>query len=254
MLALKFNLSGKTAIFKRPDVNLHCLFTYSHIHKPALLGLLGAICGFGGYNQQKAYNDKCLVEKRPILEYPEFYTKLKDIKVAIIPKEPTFITKKQNFNNSVGYASKEEGGNLVVTEQWLENPSWEIYILLDGSDVTEELKRRFLNREFVYIPYLGKNDHFANITDIEVVEMENVQDCKQVHSLIFNSKIEKMEQNLDDLESEELTFKYAERLPIALDKEDNLYQLEKFVFTNQILTLNNFEQIYSCCGKNIAFF
>lgn len=254
MLALKFNLSGKTAIFKRPDVNVHCLFTYSHIHKPSLLGLLGAICGFGGYNQQKAYNDKCLAEKRPadILEYPEFYTKLKDIKVAIIPKEPTFITKKQNFNNSVGYASKEEGGNLVVTEQWLENPSWEIYILLDGSDVTEELKRRFLNREFVYIPYLGKNDHFANITDIEVVEMKNVQDCKKVHSLIFAKNIDNAEESDDDEDEE--PFKYTERLPIALDREDNLYQLEKFVYTNLDVKLNNFEQVYSCCGKNIAFF
>ena len=99
MQALKFNLSGKTAIFKRPDVNVHCYFTYSHIHKPVLLGILGAICGFRGYNQQKVHNDKCLSEKRPleIIDYPEFYEKLKDIKISIIPKEPTFSTKKQKF-------------------------------------------------------------------------------------------------------------------------------------------------------------
>lgn len=259
MLALKFNLSGKTAIFKRPDVNVHCLFTYSHIHKPALLGLMGAICGFGGYNQQKVYNDKCLAEKRPsdILEYPEFYTKLMDIKISIIPEKHIFSTTKQTFNNSVGYANFNKtkyggGATLCVTEQWLENPSWEIYILLDGSDVTEELKQRFLNREFVYIPYLGKNDHFANITDIEVVEMENVQDCKKVHSLIFAKNIDNAEEGDDDEDEE--PFKYTERLPIALDREDNLYQLEKFVYTNLDVKLNNFDQVYSCCGKNIAFF
>ena len=56
------------------------------------------------------------------------------------------------------------------------------------------------------------------------------------------------------LDEEEDPFKYTERLPIALDKEDNLYVLEKFVYTNMDLDLNNFEQIYSCEGKNIAFF
>ncbi len=265
MQALKFNLSGKTAIFKRPDVNVHCLFTYSHIHKPALLGILGAICGFGGYNQQKAHNDKCLAEKRQseIFDYPEFYEKLKDIKVSIIPKTPTFVTKKQTFNNSVGNANKdkeENPCNLVVTEQWLENPSWEIFVLLDGSEVTENLKQRFLNREFVYIPYLGKNDHFANITDIEVVEIESVQNCKKIDSMIFAKYIDKATQNIASSEDRFnhkpaiIDFKYTERLPIALDKEDNLYVLEKFVYTNRDLTLNNFEQIYSCNGKNIAFF
>ena len=101
MQALKFKLSGKTAIFKRPDVNVHCLFTYSHIHKPALLGILGAICGFAGYNSQKAHNDRCIAEKRKtdILDYPEFYEKLKDIKITISPREATFSTKTQKFNN-----------------------------------------------------------------------------------------------------------------------------------------------------------
>lgn len=257
MQTLKFNLSGKTAIFKRLDVNIHCLFSYSHIHKPALLGILGAICGFGGYNQQKAYNDKCLAEKRKdeILDYPEFYEKLKDIKVAIIPKEPTFVTKKQSFNNSTCYVNKDKqknGCNLVVAEQWLENPSWEIYILLDESEVTENLKHRFLNREFVYIPYLGKNDHFANITDIEVVDLQELQNCKKMNSLIFAKYVDKVEESDDDEDG--TPFKYMERLPISLDKEDNQYELEKFVLTNMDVTLNSFEQIYSCNGKNISFF
>lgn len=28
----------------------------------------------------------------------------------------------------MGYASKEQGGNLIVKEQWLEKPKWEISI------------------------------------------------------------------------------------------------------------------------------
>ena len=43
MKALKFILSGKTAFFKVPMVNSVCYFTYGNIHKPALLGMFGAI-------------------------------------------------------------------------------------------------------------------------------------------------------------------------------------------------------------------
>ncbi|MED4936392.1 CRISPR-associated protein Cas5 [Heyndrickxia coagulans] len=46
--ALAFELRGRTAFFKKPDVNANIYFTYSHIHKIALLGMLGAILGLKG--------------------------------------------------------------------------------------------------------------------------------------------------------------------------------------------------------------
>ena len=49
METVKFTLSGQTAFFKKPDVNEYCYFTYGHIHKVALLGILGAIVGYTGY-------------------------------------------------------------------------------------------------------------------------------------------------------------------------------------------------------------
>ena len=97
-------------------------FTYNNIHKPALLGMLGAILGYGGYSQQKEEDT-----------YPEYYQRLNEIKVSIVPVNNNygvFSKKIQVFNNSVGYASFEDGGNLVVREQWLENPCWYIYILV----------------------------------------------------------------------------------------------------------------------------
>ena len=135
MKAICFKLSGKTACFRKPDVNVYAYFTYNNIHKPALLGLLGAVIGLGGYTQ--------LFEKNRDLKkgslgyddgYPEFYEKLQYLKVSITPLAPNgyFSKKIQVFNNSVGYASFEQGGNLVVLEQWLENPAWQIMILDDG--------------------------------------------------------------------------------------------------------------------------
>ena len=53
MEAVAFTLKGRTAFFKKPDVNVNTYFTYNNIHKIALLGVLGAVIGLGGYIQQK---------------------------------------------------------------------------------------------------------------------------------------------------------------------------------------------------------
>ena len=82
---LRFQLSGRTAFFKKPEVNTYGYFTYGMVHKVALLGIFGAILGYGGYTKQ--HRDKT--------DYPEFYERLKDIKISIIPQnERGYIPKK----------------------------------------------------------------------------------------------------------------------------------------------------------------
>ena len=143
MRALKFTLSGRNAFFKKPEVNTYGYFTYGQIHKVALLGILGAIVGYKGYGHTGVY--------------PEFYEKLKDLKISIVPGNPQgYIQKKmQMFNNTVGYASQELGGNLIVREQWLENPIWDIYILLNCEEA-DKIAEMIMENRCVYIPYLGK--------------------------------------------------------------------------------------------------
>lgn len=155
MEALQFTLSGKDAFFEKPEVNTYHYYTFGQIHKVVLLGMFGAILGYGGYAQKKWESPK---KGEPAVEdYPEFYERLKDIKISIIPQnERGYIPKKiQIFNNSVGYASGEQGGNLIVKEQWLENPKWEIYLLLDGTEA-EKIADYLLQNRCVYFPYLGK--------------------------------------------------------------------------------------------------
>ena len=115
MKILKFTLSGKSAFFKKPDVNSNLYFTYGNVHKIALTGIFGAILGYGGYNSmniKRIFNKKSTEKDKG--EFPEFYEKLRNLKISITPNgEKGFISKKvQVFNNSVGYASKEQGGNL----------------------------------------------------------------------------------------------------------------------------------------------
>lgn len=245
MDVVKFTLSGDTAFFKIPEVNSYFYFTYGCIHKITLLGIFGAICGYGGYNQQ---NDSGEV-------FPEFYSKLKDIKIGIVPKNKKgYISKKiQIFNNSVGYASKEKGGNLIVKEQWLEEPEWEIYIQID--EKTKELTDRLINKNFEYIPYLGKNDHLANITNVELIKDIKAESEKKIDSIFSNKNIELVSNDsMFNFDEDVEIFKYQEMLPTSLETVTNNYELKTFIFTNSKLNIYNENEVYNCNGEYIFFF
>ena len=180
MKVLRFTLSGKQAFFKKPEVNKYYYFTYGHIHRVALLGLLGAVMGYSGYAQigQKKQTD--------VPEYPEFYQQLQDLKTAVIPccEKGSFPQKMIAFNNSVGYASMEKGGNLIVRQQWLENPKWYVYIMLD-SEAAEAVADSIIGRKSVYMPYLGSNDHPADITDARMIDATEVEAPERIDSFLY---------------------------------------------------------------------
>lgn len=231
MKAIKFTLSGKNAFFKKPDVNAYGYFTYGQIHKVALIGILGAILGYGGYAQKKWTVTK---KGQLVEEYPEFYEKLQHLKISIVPRnENGYIPKKmQLFNNSVGYASQENGGNLIVKEQWLENPIWDIYILLN-CDEAQKLVAFLEEKKCIYTPYLGKNDHFADITEVQVVD---IVDCSLTETQISCMYPKLMGTVcLPDDEDDIMPFKYEENLPIKLNRYTNFYECVKFCFTNMVI-------------------
>lgn len=240
MEVLKFNLSGRTAFFKKPDVNTYLYFTYGSIHKMAVLGILGAIMGMDGYNQQEESKSK----------FPEFYEKLKDLKIAIVPKnEKGYIPKKvQIFNNSVGYASKEQGGNLIIKEQWLEAPNWDIYAIIDDNEVSRELKRRLEEFDFEFIPYLGKNDHFANISDVECFDIEDIDEIKQIESYFPKSILENIKSS-----ASKKYWKVEEILPVGIEEVANQYIYEKMLVTNFEVEVKENEAVYKVDGKTLYF-
>lgn len=243
---LEFTLRGKTAFFKKPEMNTYVSFTYGNIHKVALLGLFGAIRGYGGYASMKAQKEI----------YPEFYRKLKELHCAIVPNNKNGFTGKkiQQFNNSVGYASEELGGNLIVKEQWLENPSWNIYVVLDCEEA-KKLAADILECKCVYIPYLGKNDHPADIQNVKIV-----QSCTpakvylKIDSLCLKEKV--FYGDLEDFEDEYdgiKEFKYVEQLPVELNKDTQMYESKIFIHSN--LPVESYEGDVYQLGKNtIVFF
>lgn len=281
MKFLRFKLSGKTAFFKKPDVNTYYYFTYTSIHKVALLGMFGAILGLGGYNERN--NNKEIKKIKEDFKYPEFYEKLKELKVAIVPtnnidlqKGQGYITfdgyvnkKVQTFNNSIGYASYETGGNLIVKEQWLENPVWEIYFKID-SEISEELAKRLINYNFTYMPYLGKNDHYANIEEVSIIEdgcLMNSEDVKSIYGLFksdyfqinnendgFSSLFSNVNSD-EGIENKKVEWLFEEFLPVSLTANINQYEKEKFRATSlKVKCVNDYKEIYKINGLNIFFF
>ncbi|MBN1052291.1 MULTISPECIES: type I-B CRISPR-associated protein Cas5b [unclassified Clostridium] len=265
MKVLRFKLSGKTAFFKKPDVNTYLYFTYGNIHKVALLGIFGAVIGYGGYNQMKLKEELSEKKKKDEVKinFPEFYEKLKSLKLSIVPNnEKGFIPKKvQCFNNSVGYASKEQGGNLIVKEQWLENPSWDIYVLIENEE-SQKIADNLINHKVIYAPYLGKNDHYADISNVELMDTGSILEESNINKIncIFPKEYFKVVLNYEDEYEEdeddiyEETFKYEEKLPVSLSEDTNMYKLKSFLYTNMKVCSESKCTVYKIENKNIVFY
>jgi CRISPR-associated protein Cas5h len=234
---------------KKNDINDSICLTYNCLHKPALLGIFGAILGLGGYYQ--AFINKSNV--------PEYIDKLKDFKVGIEPLnssngnfKKTVIT----YNNSVGYANKEKGGNLIIKEQTLIAPKYRVYFLLNN-EYANKLFNMLKNKEAVYIPYLGKNDFQLTweepkeytATKFEYTSHYSINSIFRKNDIIKNNLIN---DGFDDFSSEtQNIFFYFERLPIGFSKITGNYELEEFVYTNAVFSNNlKIDKLYELIENN----
>lgn len=259
MEILRFTLSGRSAIFRKPEVNSYVYFTYGNIHKVALLGMFGALLGYKGYTQMQGF-EKGRKQTKPDISFPEFYQRLNHLNISILPstenKKGVIPKKVQAFNNSVGYASKEQGGNLIVKEQWLENPKWEICVLID-SEEARKVKDAVCDRTCVYYPYLGKNDHPADISRAEVDQAREIPfEMGRMDCFVPKDNMELADLDYD--EKEELgafnEFKYEEALPWALDGWTNLYILKTLVYTDAFWKAGD-KPVYELRdGKRVVFY
>ncbi len=233
---ISFDIESDFGMFKKPDVN-DIYFTFNIIPKPALLGILGAIIGLGGYNQMKKIDNS-----------PQFYEELKDLLISVTPLEKRGVFQKRivKYNNTVGYANKD-GGTLNISEQTLIKPSYKVYVALDLSNNNHQLIEKYLlankiDNEYVpnyeYIPYMGKNEFKLDIKNIQVFENFSFEldEVFAIATLFQNNGKEALKMNEAlrdpfDISMSETYFYYFERLPVSFD-ELGQYQYENFSYTN----------------------
>lgn len=231
---ISFDLQSDFAFFKKPDYNDGILLSYNMLHKPALLGILGAIIGLAGYKEKG--------------QPPEYYQCLQNLQVGIEPLEGrhekgNFKRTNVKYTNTVGYANKD--GNLLVEESMLITPGYRCYLLLSLDNPHQGKLYEYLkagNAEF--IPYLGKNEFQAWFSNsfIEYEYSSFVPETDFIINSLFikegSLKKRKTIGHFSFLTSSLVnqgSFCYFERLPIGFDETLNQYELAEFSYTNWTL-------------------
>lgn len=223
---ISFDLKADFAFFKKPDYNAGIQLSYNMLHKPALLGILGAIVGLEGYKEKG--------------KLPEYFIKLKHLQIGIRPllhENGNYQKTILRYTNGVGYANKD--GNLLVDETMLIAPSYRCFLLLDIEQVLEKkLYNYILTQQAEYIPYLGKNEFQAWIEDpIEYNFTQLAVDTSfSIDSLFVKSGIVKNQVVAPEINFDFSliggSFTYFERLPISFNEELMQYAMGEFAFTD----------------------
>lgn len=243
---ISFDIKADFGILKKPDTNQPVYLTFNMLHKPALLGILGAIVGLKGFQKNG--------------ELPEYYEKLKDVQVGIMPlpkdenqeksyhENGNFTKTIIKYNNTTGLASEENGGNLMIAEQTLVSPAFRCFVLLnEGIEEQQKLIKNLLTYQSEFVPYLGKNDCSLWWENTGLVEFSDFmpKGVFKINSLFIKSvpvKDSKEEINYFDVlfsGEEGNTFSFFENLPIAyLGAPLFQYEYRSFAFTDWDLKFN----------------
>lgn len=245
---ISIDIRADFGFLKKPDINEGIYLTFNMLHKPALLGVLGAIIGLEGYQTKN--------------KLPEYYQILSDLKLGIQPlgaERGNFGKTVIQYNNGVGYASFETGGNLIIKEQVLIKPAYRCFILLEAeSSYHQQLGDYLENNKAEFLPYLGKNDFslwWENWQEYEFEEFEATRDFK-IQS-IFMKADETIKDSTKKIPllpwggNSEPVFVYFEELPIGFDSSLMQYIRRQFVFTNFMLKKDfQIEGLYQLEGQD----
>jgi CRISPR-associated protein Cas5h len=248
---ISFDLRADFAYFKKPDINEGTILTFNCLHKPALLGILGAIVGLKGYSKKG--------------EFPEYYQAFKDLPIGIEPIEGyhekgNFSKTNIKYTNTVGYANAD--GTLIITEQTLIKPAFRCYIMIDDEiDHQAILKDRIFKGESVYLPYLGKNE-FSASWDIDTVKeyqysnfspKENFKIASMfIREYSISQQKIKPKFSPSALKMQNMaSFMFFERLPIGFDEKLFQYQLAEFAYTDWTLKQDSiFENLFNIVASS----
>jgi len=245
MKLISFTIKAEFGMFKKPDINDKIFVTYNMIHKPYLLGILGAIMGYGGHAQEKNVNEKQI--------FADYYEKLKDIRVAIMPTSSNGGIFKKEF---IIFNNTTNGSIANITEQTLVNPAYRIYLELDNENDKEMIDKLEKN-EAIFQPYMGKNEFSLWWDDFKIHNKFEKIDKKEKFQI---KTIIKKPENfvLKNSGYKERTTNYFylfERLPIGFDEQLKQYVYHEFLYTNAIFkNSSNLDSLYECDEGVICLF
>lgn len=241
---ISIDLKADFGFLKKPDTNEPIYLTFNMLHKPALLGILGAILGLGGFSEAKEEELKQPKPKggkklKTIL--PKYFQELQDLKVGIKPLldengnfEKTII----KYNNGVGYANLD--GNLIITEQTLIKPAYRCYLLLENDhELHTQLYDYLKNSKAEYLPYLGKNDFsvwWDNFQEYDIKSFSSTEKSFKLSSVFIKEQTLKegvqRSKGFKPKPTANSKFMYFENLPIGYNTDLMQYEYGPFAYTD----------------------
>ncbi len=255
---ISVDMSALFGHLKKNDMNEGLSMTYTYLHKPALLGIFGAIVGLGGYSQAYSEQENVKVKKgeKKSIRLPQYYTAFRHLRLSVgLPDitRGTFAKTVIGYNNSVGYANN--GMTLQINEQTLVQPEYRVYVELD---IEQELENRLYESLLVgqceFIPYLGKNDfslHWKNPIEYDYQLLSRKNDIR-ISSLFLrkDSSVKQMrdedEWDYEDAIPDDLpkpnSFMFLETLPHCYHDQTGHYITRQFAYTNWNLKLEDDSQ------------
>ena len=122
------------------------------------------------------------------------------------------------------------------------------------SEEAELLADFLINSKCIYIPYLGRNNHIADIEEVERVSLKEIYLEELQISSMFPKSIGSI--LLPDDEDKIEPFKYEEKLPSALNGYTNLYEYQTFCYTNLPVKIKEIKEtvLYQDKNKILAFY
>ncbi|GAA4317909.1 type I-B CRISPR-associated protein Cas5b [Compostibacter hankyongensis] len=233
MKLISFDLKADFAFFRQPDTNATINLSYNIIHRPVVLGILGAIIGLDGY-QEKG-------------KLPQYYEVLKDVAVGIEPlnhDKGNYTKTNIKYSNTIGYANK--GTNFLTEELTLVNPEYRIYLLLDEQNAFHSRVVDYINGgNAEYIPYLGKNEFTAwwnadSYKEYQFNQKEITEESVRIQTVfhkknVLSGNTETPVPDFVNFKKEETPFIYFERLPKDFDLALMQYEIADFAFSNYLI-------------------
>ena len=244
MEVLKFDIFGKFAFFNNPDSNIGTNMTFDQITKTHLLGILGAIIGLRGRQQQRE------------LGTIEWWEELKSVNVAILPHKAMWRKFIDVSNNATGYANKR--CTQIIKRQILEDVRWTVYIdKLTNKNYWDKLVYNLQNKQSEYPICLGNNNYFANIDNVNIVNIEKLDasDVIKCDSLFEYENLDDIEEYVyvDDIDTDiEELYVSKQMYPTSLNKL-GLYKSKWLMFTNSEITIKDEDNLMFYKDKDKIF-
>lgn len=241
--------------FRKPDANNTINLSYNILHKPALLGILGAIIGLDGYKEKG--------------KMPGYYNALKDVKIGVEPigqQKGIFNKIVIKYTDSTGFNNIDKDNQpctrVIEGEATLIKPAYRVYLLLNLENAYQNKLHEYLQAgKAEYLPYFGKNEYSAwweveSFKDYILEETKVENKSKTIKTLflkkhVINDVKDDLLVDLFNFEKEEVPYFYFERLPMGFNEELMQYEIGDYVFgTYKIKNNIQLDNLYYLKSEN----